>query len=173
MGSVAHHTGELGIATVGSWLTVTTKPGNLGKVQLELVLQPVNGVSGTASQDGNEVVAGEVTSLRTDLVTKGLHVSSEMRTDFLVSSKKILALSWIPRSCWLWVPAPLIPDVALVELPPMNLGVEEGEKVASRRNEGDGIRLFVEEDDIGTSFEESVSGRETGETTTDDNNTSH
>ena len=45
----------------------------------------------------------------------------QTRTDFLVSSKKILALSWMPRSCWLWVPAPLIPDVALVELPPMNL----------------------------------------------------
>ena len=51
----------------------------------------------------------------------------EARTDFLVSSKKILALSWMPRSCWLWVPAPLMPDVALVELPPINLEGKERE----------------------------------------------
>jgi len=38
MGSVAHHSGKLSIATVGSRLTVTTKSGNLGKVELELVL---------------------------------------------------------------------------------------------------------------------------------------
>jgi hypothetical protein len=42
-------------------------------------------------------------------------------TDFLVSSKKVFALSGMPSSCWVWVPAPLIPEVALVELPPMNL----------------------------------------------------
>ena len=39
--------------------------------------------------------------------------------------------------------------------------------------EADDIRLLVEEDDIGTSLEEGVSGRETGETTTDDDNASH
>ena len=44
----------------------------------------------------------------------------------------------------------------------MNLEAEEGEKVLSGRNEGDDIRLFVEEDDIGTSLEESVGSRETG-----------
>ena len=33
--------------------------------------------------------------------------------------------------------------------------------------------MFVEEDDVGTPLEESVSGRETGETTTDDDDTSH
>ena len=63
MGSIAHHSGELGIATVSSWLTVTTEASNLGKVELELVLQPVNSISGTASQDGDKIVAGEVTSL--------------------------------------------------------------------------------------------------------------
>lgn len=63
MSSVADHAGELGIATVGSWLTVATKPGNFGKVELELVLQPVDSISGTASQDGDKIVAGEVTSL--------------------------------------------------------------------------------------------------------------
>ena len=63
MSSVADHAGELGIATVGSRLTVTAKSSNLGKVELELVLQPVDSISGTASQDGDKIVAGEVTSL--------------------------------------------------------------------------------------------------------------
>ena len=44
-----------------------------------------------------------------------------MRTDFLVSSKKILALSGMPSSFWVAVPAPLIPEVAFVEFPPINL----------------------------------------------------
>jgi hypothetical protein len=42
-------------------------------------------------------------------------------TDFLVSSKKILAESGMPKSFWVFVPAPLMPDVAFVELPPINL----------------------------------------------------
>ena len=63
MGSVTHHAGELGIATVGSRLTVTAKSCNLGKVEFELVLQPVDSISGTASQDGDKIVASEVTSL--------------------------------------------------------------------------------------------------------------
>jgi len=63
MGSDAHHAGELSIATVGSWLAVTTEPSDLGKVELELVLQPVDSISGTAGQDGDKIVAGEVTSL--------------------------------------------------------------------------------------------------------------
>lgn len=40
-------------------------------------------------------------------------------------------------------------------------------------DERDDIRLFVEEDDIGTPLEKSVGGRETGETTTDDDDASH
>jgi len=63
VGSIANHAGELSIATVGSWLTMTTKSSNLGKVELELVLQPVDSISGTASQDGDKTIAGEVTSL--------------------------------------------------------------------------------------------------------------
>ena len=66
-----------------------------------------------------------------------------------------------------------MPDVAFVELPPINLEIEEREKVMSGRDEGKDIRLFVEEDDICTSLKESVGGRETGETTTDDDNASH
>jgi len=63
--------------------------------------------------------------------------------------------------------------VALVELPPINLEGKERERVLSRRDEGDDIRLLVEENDICTSLEESVGGRETGETTTNDDNASH
>ena len=66
-----------------------------------------------------------------------------------------------------------MPDVALVELPPMNLEGKEREKVLSGGDGGGDIRLFVEENDIGTPLEESVGGRETGKTTTDDDNASH
>ena len=48
-------------------------------------------------------------------------VIAELLTDFFVSSKKIFALSGMPSSCCVRVPAPLIPEVALVELPPINL----------------------------------------------------
>ena len=44
-----------------------------------------------------------------------------IRTERLVSSKKIFEESAMPWSCWVCVPAPLMPDVAFVELPPMNL----------------------------------------------------
>jgi hypothetical protein len=53
----------LGITTMGSWLTVTTKPSNLGEIEPELVLEPVDSISGTTSQDGYKIVAGEVASL--------------------------------------------------------------------------------------------------------------
>jgi hypothetical protein len=49
MGSVAHHAGELSITAMCSWLTVTTKSSDLGEVELELVLQPIDSVSRTAS----------------------------------------------------------------------------------------------------------------------------
>jgi len=55
----------------------------------------------------------------------------------------------------------------------MNLAGGECEKVLYRRDEGGDIRLFVEEDDIGAPLEESVGSRETGETTTDDDDASH
>jgi hypothetical protein len=38
----------------------------------------------------------------------------------MVSDKKISALSLMPFAFWAEVPEPLIPDVALVELPPQN-----------------------------------------------------
>ena len=75
MNSVTHHAGELCIATVGPWLTVTAKSSNLGKIELELVLQPVDSISGTTSQDCDKIVAGEVTSLWTGLAVNGPHVN--------------------------------------------------------------------------------------------------
>jgi len=59
-----------------------------------------------------------------------------------------------------------VPDVAFVELPPISIGVE---KVMA----GGKTRLFIEEDDICTSLEGSVGGRETCETTTDNDNASN
>jgi hypothetical protein len=39
-------------------------------------------------------------------------------------------LSGMPASCWVCVPAPLMPEVALVEFPPMKLGeVSPSEKM--------------------------------------------
>jgi hypothetical protein len=42
-----------------------------------------------------------------------------------------------------------------------------------RMVEGGNVRLFVKEDDVCTSLKEGVGSRETGEATTDDDNTSH
>jgi hypothetical protein len=63
--------------------------------------------------------------------------------------------------------------VALVELPPMNLEGEERKRVLPGKDTSGDIRLFVEENDIGTPLEKSVGGRETGETTTDDDDAGH
>lgn len=37
------HTGELFLTTMGTWLGVTTKTTEKGKVNIELILHPVNG----------------------------------------------------------------------------------------------------------------------------------
>ena len=55
-------------------MTVTTKSSDLGKVELELVLQPIDSVSRTASQDSDKIIAGEVTSLWADSATKRFHM---------------------------------------------------------------------------------------------------
>lgn len=84
--SVAHHAGELGITTVGSRLTMTAESSNLGKVEPELVLQPVDSISGAAGQDGDKIVAGEVTSLRAGLVIRTPHVNA-----------RHVQISWYPQ----------------------------------------------------------------------------
>ena len=67
-----------------------------------------------------------------------------------------------------------MPDVALVELPPINLRAKEVKRCSLEEMiEGHDVRLFVEENDVCTSLEESVSSRETGEAATDDDDTSH
>lgn len=57
-------------------------------------------------------------------------------TDFFVSSKKSFAVSGMPSSCCVRVPAPLMPDVALVELPPMNLETCTTVRTQCHRNSG-------------------------------------
>jgi len=131
-----HHAGELGIATVGSWLSMTTKSSNLRKIELELVLQPVDSISGTAGQDGDKIVAGKVTS--------GFLGIIEEDPGAVLDAQVLLTLGSgaVDTGC--------------------GLG-----RVSTHE------WLFVEEDDIGASLEKSVGGRETGETTTDDDNASH
>jgi hypothetical protein len=60
---VSYHAGELRITTMCAGLAVTTKTGDLGKVEVELVLEPVHGVARTASKDLDEVVTSKLTSL--------------------------------------------------------------------------------------------------------------
>lgn len=43
---------------------MTTKAGNLGKVEAKFVLQPVHRITRPSSEDLNKVVASEVTSLK-------------------------------------------------------------------------------------------------------------
>lgn len=103
-------------------LRVTAQPSDLGEVEPELVLEPVDRIAGAAGQHSDEVVACEFAGLdSSDVSASRGGECDERQTDSLVSSKKSFALSGIPASCCVCVPAPLIPDVALVELPPMNL----------------------------------------------------
>ena len=45
-------------------MSVSTETCNLREVKGELVLEPVDSVAGAASQDANEVIASEFTSLQ-------------------------------------------------------------------------------------------------------------
>ena len=102
-------------------LRVTAETSDLGEIEAELVLEPVDGVAGAASQNTDEVVAGELACLRQESVRKTCAGVAVQLTERFVSSKNSFALSTMPTSCCDWVPAPLIPDVAFVELPPMKL----------------------------------------------------
>ena len=48
-------------------MRVTAKAGDLGEVQTELVLKPVDGITGTTSENTDEIIAGEVTGLENEL----------------------------------------------------------------------------------------------------------
>jgi hypothetical protein len=89
-----------------------------------------------------------------------------------VSSKKIFVESGIPSACWLWVPAPLMPEVALVELPPMKLQGRSADMAGGRGEAGD-RPLLVKKEDVRAALEESVRSRETCETATDDDDLCH
>lgn len=55
------HTGELGTSTVGTHLRVTTETRDLGKVEVEVVDEPVDGVTGAVGENLDEVVTSKVT----------------------------------------------------------------------------------------------------------------
>lgn len=57
------HTRELGISTVCTGVGVTTKTGDLGEVESELVLQPVDRVTRATSEDGDQIIASKLTGL--------------------------------------------------------------------------------------------------------------
>lgn len=44
-------------------LAVTAKTGNLGEIEAELVLEPVDSVSGTTGEDTDQVVTSKLASL--------------------------------------------------------------------------------------------------------------
>jgi hypothetical protein len=54
------HTRELSTTAVCALLRVTAEAGDEGEVEIELVLEPVDGVCGATSKDLDEVVACEV-----------------------------------------------------------------------------------------------------------------
>lgn len=58
-----HHSGELSISTVGTGLAVSSETRDLGEVETELGLEPVNGVTRASSEDFNEIVTSEIASL--------------------------------------------------------------------------------------------------------------
>ena len=171
------HARELSVATVCSGMRVATEASDLGEVEGELILEPVNGVAGLTSENADKVIACEVTSLNggRGSVRKAFWEKSgtERHTERLVSSKNCFALSGIPRSCCDCVPEPLIPEVALVEFPPMKLWNAPRHQNTRIQSEEGYSRLLVEEKHVSTALKESVGGREASKTTTDNDCLSH
>ncbi len=58
-----YHSRELSASTMRTWLAVSAKTGNLGQVELELVLQPVDCITRTTSKYTNQIITGEFSSL--------------------------------------------------------------------------------------------------------------
>lgn len=58
-----YHSRELSVTTVGTRLAVTTETSDLGEIESELVLKPVDSISGAASENTDQVIASEITSL--------------------------------------------------------------------------------------------------------------
>ena len=82
----AHHSRELRIATMCAGLRVTTETSDLREVEAELVLQPIDGVTGATGQDADEVVAGEFAGLEGSI---GVLLSSPR--------ERHSQISWCPR----------------------------------------------------------------------------
>jgi len=66
------HSGELSAATVRTGLAVSTETSDEGKIKGELVLEPVDSISRTASKDTDQIVAGEVASRFLGISEEGL-----------------------------------------------------------------------------------------------------
>ena len=58
------HARELSVATVCSGMGLATETSDLGEVEGELVLEPVDGIAGLTGENADKVVACEVTSLK-------------------------------------------------------------------------------------------------------------
>ena len=71
------------------------------------------------------------------------------------------------------MPAPLIPDVALVELPPMKLRGRYDKEKRKKKQSDWNIPLLVEKKDIGTTLEESMWCRKAGKTAANYDDLSH
>ena len=87
---------------------VTAEAGDLGEVEGELVLEPVDGVAGLAGEDSDEVVARELASLHSECKWRRGSVcvsfilgygGTDGLTERFVSSKNCFALSGMPSSC--------------------------------------------------------------------------
>lgn len=85
-----------------------------------------------------------------------------------MSSKKALGVSGMLSAAWALVPAPLMPLVALVELPPMNGFFHEAERQLTRSRGVARMRTdLVKEENIRSSLVEGVRGGEARETAWD------
>ena len=78
---------------------MTAETGNLREIEGKFVLQPVDSISGAASQDTDEVVTGKVAGLHAGQQCVTLNACMSVLTERLVSSKKVFALSGMPSSC--------------------------------------------------------------------------
>ena len=107
---------------MGAGLGVATETRNEGKVEVELVLEPVDGGGAVVHEDLGEIrgniggtLAGRESGILEELSEDETRRASRNRNR---RKRTISAESGTPLAIWVRVRAPLIPEVALVELPP-------------------------------------------------------
>jgi hypothetical protein len=57
------HAGKLGVSSVCARVGMAAEPGNLGQVKCKLVLEPIDGIARSSSEDLDEGITGEVAGL--------------------------------------------------------------------------------------------------------------